>query len=79
MSRTNIDIDDDAVARVMDRYNLPTKRAAVDFALRQVAGPPVTVAEIDSLRGVWRDAAETPIPDSAVPQWPAAAPGAGGS
>lgn len=69
MTRTNIEIDDDAVARVMERYNLPTKRAAVDFALRQVAGPPLTVADIDSLRGAWRGRAELPIPGSPAPAW----------
>lgn len=70
MSRTNIDLDDDAVARVMERYNLPTKRAAVDFALRTVAGPRLTVADVDALRGLWRDAEDSPAPDSPVPAWP---------
>ena len=31
-------IDDELVARVMRLYGLPTKRAAIDFALRSVAG-----------------------------------------
>ncbi len=38
MTRTNIEIDDELIARVMRLYNLRTKREAVDFALRQVAG-----------------------------------------
>jgi len=33
MSRTNIDIDEEACQAVMDRYHLSTKRAAVNFAL----------------------------------------------
>ena len=36
MSRTNIDIDDDACAAVMRRYGLSTKREAVNFALRSM-------------------------------------------
>ncbi|TRW46233.1 type II toxin-antitoxin system VapB family antitoxin [Georgenia yuyongxinii] len=70
MSRTNIEIDDEAVARVMERYHLPTKRAAVDFALRTVAGPRLTVADVDALRGLWRDAETTPVPGSPVQTWP---------
>ena len=34
MSRTNIDLDDELVERVMVRYQLTTKREAVDYALR---------------------------------------------
>lgn len=37
MSRTNIDIDDAACEAVMRRYDLPTKRDAVNFALRQMS------------------------------------------
>ncbi len=36
MTRTNIDIDDDACAEVMRRYGFSTKRQAVNFALRQL-------------------------------------------
>ncbi|MGC7102454.1 type II toxin-antitoxin system VapB family antitoxin [Amycolatopsis lurida] len=39
MARTNIDIDDELVERVMRRYGLRTKNEAVNFALRKVAGP----------------------------------------
>jgi Arc/MetJ family transcription regulator len=38
VSRTNIDIDDDLVARVMKLYGLRTKREAVDLALRRLVG-----------------------------------------
>ena len=51
MSRTNIDLDDDACRCVMERYHLPTKRDAVNFALRTVAGEPLSVDEARRLRG----------------------------
>ena len=51
MSRTNIDIDDDACRAVMDRYHLPTKREAVNFALRTVAAEPLDLDEARALRG----------------------------
>jgi Arc/MetJ family transcription regulator len=38
MSRLNVEIDDEAMEKVMNRYGLPTKRAAIDFALRRLAG-----------------------------------------
>ncbi len=51
MGRTNIDIDDILIARVMDRYQLRTKREAVDFALRSVASEPMSVDEALAMRG----------------------------
>ena len=51
MSRTNIDIDDVAVATVMRRYHLETKKDAVNFALRTVASEPLTVEEARLMRG----------------------------
>ena len=55
MTRTNIDINDDLIARVMRRFNLPSKRAAVDLALRRLLGEPMTRDEILALQGVgWR-------------------------
>lgn len=51
MARTNIDIDDDLVQRVMVRYGLRTKREAVDYALRQLAGDPMTKEEALAMRG----------------------------
>jgi len=38
MGRTNVVVDDELVERVMRLYRLPTKRAAIDFALRALAG-----------------------------------------
>jgi Arc/MetJ family transcription regulator len=69
MSRTNIDIDDDLVADVMARYNLRTKREAVDFALRQVQRRPLTREEILALRGIgWEGNLES-VKRSRVADW----------
>jgi Arc/MetJ family transcription regulator len=51
MSRTNIDLDDEACRAVMERYQLRTKRDAVNFALRTLAAEPLTVEEARRLRG----------------------------
>lgn len=51
MSRTNIDIDDDACRKVMDRYHLTTKRAAVNLALRTLAAEPLSLEAARGLRG----------------------------
>ncbi|MBI2710957.1 MAG: type II toxin-antitoxin system VapB family antitoxin [Actinobacteria bacterium] len=51
MGRTNIDIDDDACQVVMQRYHLPTKREAVNFALRSLASEPLGVDDARALRG----------------------------
>jgi Arc/MetJ family transcription regulator len=51
MARTNIDLDDELIERVMRRYRLPTKKAAVDFALRSVAGDPMTRREALDMEG----------------------------
>ena len=52
VTRTNIDIDDELVARVMRRFGLPSKRAAVDLALRRLLGEPMTRDEILAMQGV---------------------------
>jgi Arc/MetJ family transcription regulator len=51
MSRTNIDIDDDACLAVMDRYQLDSKRDAVNLALRTLASEPLALDEARRLRG----------------------------
>ena len=56
MTRTNVDIDDELIARVMKKYGLRTKREAIDFALRRVAGPAkMTPDEILALAGTGWD------------------------
>ena len=51
MARTNVDLDDEACRAVMVRYRLSTKREAVNFALRIVAGEPLDLHDARSLRG----------------------------
>lgn len=51
MSRTNIDIDDEACQQVMDRYRLRSKREAVNFALRLVAGEALDLEQARLMRG----------------------------
>lgn len=62
MARTNIDIDDDLVERVMVRYHLSTKREAVDHALRHLAGQPMTPAQMLEYFGAFPDFAAPPDP-----------------
>ena len=38
MARTNVDVDDELVAKVMQRYGLRSKREAIDLALRRLVG-----------------------------------------
>jgi Arc/MetJ family transcription regulator len=64
MSRTNVDIDDDACAQVMRMYNLDTKREAINLALRKLAVIPMTKAEALAMRGFWKD---RPLDDPIVP------------
>ena len=52
MARTNIDVDDQACAEVMRRYQLATKRAAINFALRTLAAEPVPLDKARALRGI---------------------------
>jgi Arc/MetJ family transcription regulator len=49
--RTNIEIEDDYVRAIMDRYGVHTKTAAVDLALRHLAGQPMTRGEALAMRG----------------------------
>ena len=51
MARTNVDIDEQLVGRVMDRYGLPTKRAAIDLALQRLDVEPMSREEALAMRG----------------------------
>jgi Arc/MetJ family transcription regulator len=55
MARTNIDLDDEACRAVMERYQLSTKRDAVNFALRTVAAEPLDLDGARRLRGAGWD------------------------
>jgi Arc/MetJ family transcription regulator len=50
-ARISIEIDEGYVQTIMDRYGVRTKTAAVDLALRCLAGQPVTREEALALRG----------------------------
>jgi Arc/MetJ family transcription regulator len=49
--RTNIEIEDDDVRRIMARYGLRTKPEAVALALRHLAGQPLSREEALAMRG----------------------------
>ena len=51
MVRTNIVLDEQLVKNVMTTYGLKSKRAAVDFALRSVAGSDHPAAGMLALEG----------------------------
>jgi Arc/MetJ family transcription regulator len=51
MTRTNIEIDDDLVREVMQRYGLHSKRAAVDLALRRLVGESMTLEGALAMEG----------------------------
>lgn len=49
--RTNIEIDADLVSEAMRRYGLPSKRAAVDLALRRLVGESMTREDALAMEG----------------------------
>jgi Arc/MetJ family transcription regulator len=51
MVTVTIEIDSDAVRMIMERYGVSTTTAAVDLALRSLAGQPVSRAEALAMRG----------------------------
>jgi Arc/MetJ family transcription regulator len=65
MTRTNIEIDDRLVDRAMRLYRLPSKREAVDLALRRLVGEPMSREEALAMEGKgWAgDLAEIRSPD----------------
>lgn len=58
--RTNIELEMTWVEEIMRRFGLRTKTAAVDLALRRLAGAPMTKEEILGMRGSF---AADPLPD----------------
>lgn len=66
MAPTNIDIDEAACGAVMKRYQLATKRQAVNLALRTLAAEPFPAAAVGALRGTaWEEIAVHAIASSA--------------
>ena len=55
MTRTNIEIDDELIERVMRRYDFRSKREAVEGALRQMDIEPLSREEILGLAGMGWD------------------------
>ena len=51
MARTNIDIDEEAVRRVMERYGFTTMKEAVNYALNRLAPRKATREEMLAMRG----------------------------
>ncbi len=51
MGRTNVEVDDALIGRVMRRYRMPTKRAAIDLALRRLDLEPMSREEALAMRG----------------------------
>ena len=56
MGRTNVELDEELVTEAMRRYGLPTKRAAIDFALRRLVGDAMTRDEALAMEGTGWDA-----------------------
>jgi Arc/MetJ family transcription regulator len=69
--RTNIEIEETYLRIVMDRFDLRTKTAAVELALRHLAGQPMTREEALAMRGA-HAIAEIPedseVPESTAPR-----------
>ena len=61
-SRTNIEIENTYVEAIMDRYGARTKTEAVEFALRHLAGQPMTREQALEMRGA--HALGEVVPDS---------------
>jgi Arc/MetJ family transcription regulator len=51
MARTNIDLDEEACRRVMERFGLQSTSDAVNLALRRLAPEPLALVEARALRG----------------------------
>jgi Arc/MetJ family transcription regulator len=70
MGRTNIEIDDELIARVMRQHGLSTKRAAVDMALRRVAVEPMTREEALAMEGRGWEGDLDELRGNRLPDWP---------
>ena len=63
-TRTNIEIENDYVDVIIDRFGVRTKTEAVDLALRHLAGDPMTRDEALARRGA---AAIDSLPEDSAP------------
>jgi Arc/MetJ family transcription regulator len=64
--RTNIELEDDHVRAIMDRYGVHTKTEAVALALRHLAGQPMSRDEALAMRGA-HAIGEVPPDEGPVP------------
>ena len=64
-TRTNIELEDEHVRVIMDRYGIHTKTEAVAMALRHLAGQPMTREEALAMRGA---RAIDDVPDDTAPR-----------
>jgi Arc/MetJ family transcription regulator len=63
--RTTIEIEDTYIQAIIERYGVRTKTAAVDLALRHLAGQPMTREEALAMRGnLALDELPTDVPPS---------------
>ena len=53
--RIELDLKEDLIVAVQDRYRLTSRRAAVEFALRRVAVTPMSKDEVLAMQGVGWD------------------------
>ncbi len=51
MNRFHIEIDEELLRHVLLKYSLPSAQAAVEFALREIAGEYMTTAEAIAMAG----------------------------
>jgi Arc/MetJ family transcription regulator len=56
MTRANIDLPDELVLQAMEIFELPTKRSAVEFALRRLLESRMSLSDLDAMVGVGWDA-----------------------
>lgn len=56
MARTNLELDEELVTEAMRRYGLPSRRAAVEFALRRLVGDTMTKEAALAMEGSGWDA-----------------------
>ncbi len=69
MGRTNVVIDDELVAQVMERYSLRTKREAIDFSLRKAVGGVMTKEEALAMEGTGWDGDLDEIRSVKIEHW----------
>jgi Arc/MetJ family transcription regulator len=69
MGCTNVVVDDELIAHVMRLYGLKTKREAVEFALRTVAGLSAAHRKILELEGIGWEGDLDEMRTSRVAEW----------